>query len=30
VEAIVPMEEVPEKWERFIALNYEKFDLTPP
>lgn len=30
VEAILPMEEVPDKWERFIALNYEKFDLTPP
>jgi NAD-dependent dihydropyrimidine dehydrogenase PreA subunit len=30
VEAILPLEEVPEKWERFIALNYEHFGLTPP
>lgn len=30
VEAILPMEEVPDKWEKFIAINYEHFDLTPP
>ncbi len=30
VEAIVPEEEVPEKWEGWIAKNYEAFDLEPP
>jgi ferredoxin len=30
VEAILPEEEVPEKWNAFIAMNYEKFDLQPP
>lgn len=30
VEAIVPEEEVPEKWESYIAKNYEHFDLEPP
>jgi len=30
VEAIVPEEEVPEKWHEFIAKNYEHFGFTPP
>jgi ferredoxin len=30
VEAIYPMEEVPDKWKQFIAKNYEHFGLTPP
>jgi NAD-dependent dihydropyrimidine dehydrogenase PreA subunit len=30
VEAIVPEEEVPEKWEGWIAKNYQQFDLEPP
>lgn len=30
VEAIFPEEEVPEKWEGYIALNYTKFDLEAP
>ncbi len=30
VEAIFPEEDVPEKWEGFIAVNYEHFDLEPP
>jgi NAD-dependent dihydropyrimidine dehydrogenase PreA subunit len=30
VEAIYPMEEVPDKWKAFIAKNYERFNLTPP
>jgi hypothetical protein len=30
VEAILPMEEVPDRWARFIAMNYEHVGLTPP
>ena len=30
VEAIVPEEEVPEEWEKWIAKNYEAFDIEPP
>jgi formate hydrogenlyase subunit 6/NADH:ubiquinone oxidoreductase subunit I len=30
VEAIYPMEEVPDKWRAFIAKNYQHFGLTPP
>ena len=30
VEAIFPMEEVPDKWHRFIAMNYEQFRLEAP
>lgn len=30
VEAIYPEEEVPEKWQGWIAKNYTKFDLEPP
>jgi cold shock CspA family protein/NAD-dependent dihydropyrimidine dehydrogenase PreA subunit len=30
VHAIVPMEEVPDKWKAFIAKNYQHFGLTPP
>lgn len=30
VQAIFPAEEVPDKWEKFIARNYEQFDLTAP
>lgn len=30
VEAIFPEEEVPEKWNAFIAENYTVFDLEPP
>ena len=30
VEAIFPEEEVPEKWEDWIAKNYVAFDLEPP
>ena len=30
VEAIVPEEEVPDKWEKYIAINYVHFDLEPP
>ncbi len=30
VEAIVPEEEVPEEWEKYIAINYQHFDLEPP
>lgn len=30
VEAIFPEEEVPEKWEGYIAKNYTVFDLEPP
>lgn len=29
-EAIFPLEEVPSKWEGYIAKNYEHFGLTPP
>ncbi len=30
VEAIVPEEEVPEEWHKYIAINYQHFDLEPP
>lgn len=30
VEAILPMEEVPDKWQSWIAKNYQHFDLEPP
>ncbi|MCH9650039.1 MAG: ferredoxin family protein [Deltaproteobacteria bacterium] len=30
VEAIYPEEEVPEKWQGWIAKNYTQFDLEPP
>ena len=30
VEAIFPMEETPEKWLPFIAVNYQHFELDPP
>ena len=30
VEAIFAEEEVPEKWEAWIAKNYQAFDLEPP
>ncbi len=30
VEAIFPEEEVPEKWHKYIAMNYEIFELEPP
>lgn len=30
VEAIFPIEEVPDKWQRFIAINYEHFRLVAP
>ena len=30
VEAIVPEEEVPDEWHKYIAINYEHFDLEPP
>ena len=30
VTAIFPEEETPPEWEKYIALNYEKFDLAPP
>ena len=30
VQAIFPDDEVPDQWESYIALNYEKFDLTAP
>ena len=30
VQAIYPMEEVPDKFKAFIAKNYEHFKLTPP
>ena len=29
VQAIFPLEEVPDKWKAFIAKNYERFGLTP-
>jgi NAD-dependent dihydropyrimidine dehydrogenase PreA subunit len=30
VEAILPIEEVPDKWKAFIAKNYEHFGFAPP
>ena len=30
VEAIFPQEEVPNKWQAFIAQNYEHFGLSAP
>jgi NAD-dependent dihydropyrimidine dehydrogenase PreA subunit len=30
VQAIFPIEEVPNKWNRFIAKNYEWFHLSAP
>lgn len=30
VQAIYPMEEVPEKWQGWIAKNFEAFDLEAP
>ena len=30
VQAIYPMEELPEKWNDWIAKNYEAFDLEAP
>ena len=30
VQAIYPMEEVPDKWKECTAKNYEQFGLTPP
>ena len=30
VEAIFPLEEVPDKWKEWIAKNYEHFGMTPP
>ncbi|MCA9997842.1 MAG: ferredoxin family protein [Anaerolineales bacterium] len=30
VEAILPDEEVPDKWKNYIAINYQHFDLEPP
>ncbi len=30
VTAIFPEEEVPDEWEKYIAVNYEHFDLTAP
>lgn len=30
VTAIFPEEETPPEWEKYIAMNYEKFDLAPP
>lgn len=30
VEAIFPEEEVPEKWEKWIPMNYEPFGVEPP
>lgn len=30
VEALFPIEEVPDKWKSWIARNYQQFNLEPP